>query len=265
MPEKSKKSSDKRNVRESKVDLPVLAQIRQTLTYGPAIVMLAIIFFLLVDGPLGISSTLFGEGVGTTSTLDRTSYAGIYNSDAPLSSIFTSSVRYWEPAIYGWAQDSNLNPNLVATIIQIESCGNPYVASSAGAQGLAQVMPLNFQDGDNQLDLNTNLRTGLSVFRDCLRWSADTNFDGVLEGNPDVGVALACYNGGPSVVALPQSQWYQESRDYYVWGTGIWTAASSGQPTSTTLDAWLQAGGSGLCTMALEVQEQYNPIQALIR
>jgi hypothetical protein len=262
---RTSKSKPSQNVRESQLEVPFQNRLRRTITYVPAIIMLTVIFFLLADEPLGISDAMFGNAGDDDSTSGGQLYGGIYNTDATLSTFFTPSVMYWEPAIYGWAGAASLNPNLVATIIQIESCGNPYVTSNAGAQGLVQVIPSNFQLGDNQLDLNTNVLTGLQVFRDCLRWSADTNFDGVAEGDPDVGVALACYNGGPSVIGRPQSQWFQESRDYYVWGTGIWAAASGGQTSSTTLDQWLQAGGSRLCASAFDVQERYDPIKALIR
>ena len=39
-----------------------------------------------------------------------------------------------------------LDPDIIATIIQIESCGNPAARSTAGAQGLFQVMPFHFEE-----------------------------------------------------------------------------------------------------------------------
>ncbi|MBI1856315.1 MAG: transglycosylase SLT domain-containing protein [Chloroflexi bacterium] len=51
---------------------------------------------------------------------------------------------YWAAAISRWANASNLDPNLVAVVMQIESCGNPSARSSAGAMGLFQVMPFHF-------------------------------------------------------------------------------------------------------------------------
>ena len=35
----------------------------------------------------------------------------------------------------GWAEQYSLDPDIIATIMQIESCGDPNAVSSAGAQG----------------------------------------------------------------------------------------------------------------------------------
>lgn len=258
---KSSKGKKGKQVRLSTVSIPSLASIRRALSYVPALSLLAVIVFLLANQQFGLIDTT----PSSDNFEDPKAYGGIYNPDVGLAGLFHPAVDYWEPAIYGWAHEYHLNPNLVATIIQIESCGNPYAVSNAGAQGLVQVMPLNFQQGDNQLDLNTNVRTGMQVFRDCLRWSADPNFDGVVDQDPDVGVALACYNGGPSVVTTPRNQWFQESQYYYDWGTGLWADATQGRGSSDTLSRWLQSGGINLCTQALEVQEQFTPLDALLR
>ncbi|MBI5959948.1 MAG: transglycosylase SLT domain-containing protein, partial [Chloroflexi bacterium] len=54
------------------------------------------------------------------------------------------SVRHWKTQIHEWAAEYELNPNVVAIVIQIESCGDPSVISWAGATGLMQVMPFHF-------------------------------------------------------------------------------------------------------------------------
>lgn len=65
-------------------------------------------------------------------------------ANAELAPFFTPEVDYWAAAISRWANASNLDPNLVAVVMQIESCGNPSARSSAGAMGLFQVMPFHF-------------------------------------------------------------------------------------------------------------------------
>src|SRR5215203_1054565 len=50
-----------------------------------------------------------------------------------LSPIFTPEVQYWAPQISKWAAQYQLDPNLIATVMQIESCGAPGVASGSGA------------------------------------------------------------------------------------------------------------------------------------
>src|SRR5262245_60640765 len=59
--------------------------------------------------------------------------------------LFTPEVQYWTPRILVWAARYGVDPNMLATVIQIESCGDPTVGSSAGAQGLFQVMPFHFE------------------------------------------------------------------------------------------------------------------------
>jgi hypothetical protein len=53
-----------------------------------------------------------------------------------LSPIFTASVQYWKDDLIRWSSEHNLDPNLSATVMQIESCGNPNAGSGAGAMGL---------------------------------------------------------------------------------------------------------------------------------
>lgn len=176
------------------------------------------------------------------------SHGGVNDPQAELSTVFTPEVLYWHDDIIRWSLDYDLNPNLVATIIQIESCGNSHVLSPAGAQGLFQVMPFHFADGENQMDIEINAVRGLNHLDECLRLS-----------NYDVGIAFACYNGGGSVTLRPQSDWAQESRDYLVWGSGIYRDATNGAESSATLQRWLDAGGSILCGQARTTQSVFAP------
>src|SRR5258706_10508056 len=111
-------------------------------------------------------------------------------SDLPqLSTIFTPEVRHWSPLIYAWAGAYNVDPNLIATIIQIESCGDPHAISRSGAQGLFQVMPFHFKVGEDMLEVLTNGRRGMEYLARGLQLAA---------GDP--GLALAGYNGGHSLI-----------------------------------------------------------------
>jgi soluble lytic murein transglycosylase-like protein len=155
-----------------------------------------------------------------------------------LSPIFTPEVQYWGPHIIRWAADFNLDPNLVATVMQIESCGNPDARSSAGAMGLFQVMPFHFTTLDNPYDPDTNARRGMGYLQRSLI---------AAKGNPDL--ALAGYNGGIGVISKPQSQWADETRRYLYWGSGIYSDAVSGAAESARLDEWLSRA-SGMCSRA---------------
>lgn len=171
-------------------------------------------------------------------------HGGITRGDAELATLFTNEVLFWQDDILRWGQERNLNPNIIAIIMQIESCGHPFISSSAGAQGLMQVMPFHFDDGENQLDPETNAYRGLNHLGDCLGWT-----------DYDLGVSFACYNGGPSVIGRSPDQWFAESRYYFEWGTRLWADASVGASSSDGLRDWLAAGGSNLCQQAANAQD----------
>jgi soluble lytic murein transglycosylase-like protein len=157
----------------------------------------------------------------------------------PLSAVFTPEVQYWRTSIGAWAASAQLDPNLVAVIMQIESCGNPFARSRAGALGLFQVMPYHFAAAEDPYSPDTNAARGLSYLRRALAAS-----------NNDVRLALAGYNGGIALISRGESTWPAETVRYAYWGTGIYTDASGGATQSARLDEWLTAGGESLCRSA---------------
>jgi hypothetical protein len=160
-----------------------------------------------------------------------------------LSPVFTKEVQYWAADIEKWAVEYNLDPNLIATVIQIESCGDPTVSSNAGAQGLFQVMPFHFTQGEDMLDVQTNAKRGLAYLS-----------GGLAQADGHPGLALAGYNGGHGVINLGWARWAEETRRYFYWGAGIYEEASEGKLTSERLNEWLSAGGNSLCVSAASVQ-----------
>lgn len=161
------------------------------------------------------------------------------SSDGQLGQFFAPQVLRWEPQIISWAKQEGLDPNLVATVMQIESCGDPYALSSAGAQGLFQVMPYHFASGENAFAPDTNAQRGLDYLHRSLE-----HFNG------DAALALAGYNGGINGASRPSSQWAQETRDYQYWGENIYSDAVAGRENSAVLQEWLAAGGASLCAQA---------------
>lgn len=156
-----------------------------------------------------------------------------------LSPIFTREVQYWAKDIERWAASAGLDPNLVATVMQIESCGDPRARSSAGATGLFQVMPFHFRFGENAYDPETNALRGMNY----LARSFDT-------ANGDVRLALAGYNGGIGVIPRAEWTWAAETQRYVQYGLPIYTDAMQGKTSSTALEAWYQNYGAGLCRQA---------------
>lgn len=156
-----------------------------------------------------------------------------------LSPIFTKEVQHWRPQILQWAAAYELDPNIVATIMQIESCGNPDAISSAGAVGLFQVLPIHFADGETMTNPNTNAERGLNYF-----------VQGLGIHNGDVFLTFAGYNAGHGSVLVHPANWPEETRQYFYWSKGIYEDARTGGLHSPTLTEWLQLRGNSLCIEA---------------
>lgn len=160
-------------------------------------------------------------------------------SNGPIAPLFTAEVHFWAAQIAIWSAEHGLDPNLVATVMQIESCGNPSARSVAGAAGLFQVMPYHFQAYEDTYDPNTNALRGLDYLRRSLE-----------RANGDPRLALAGYNGGISVIGRAETSWAAETRRYAYWGSGIYADAQQNAAESGRLNEWLTAGGASLCKQA---------------
>lgn len=156
-----------------------------------------------------------------------------------IAPLFTPEVQRWAADIARWSQQTGLDANLIATVMQIESCGDPQARSGAGAMGLFQVMPYHFEGGENPYDPVTNASRGLDYLQRALT---------AREGVPRLG--LAGYNGGISGAQRPEDQWAAETQRYVYWGEGIYADAQAGRESSARLEAWLNAGGASLCRQA---------------
>jgi len=99
--------------------------------------------------------------------------------------------------VYREAQRQRLDPDLVLAVMQIESAFDRFAISSAGAQGLMQVMPFwRLEIGrpqDNLIDAATNVRYGTTILAYYIE---------VSEG--DLVDALARYNGSRGRLKYPE-------------------------------------------------------------
>jgi soluble lytic murein transglycosylase-like protein len=171
----------------------------------------------------------------------RTDDAWIGGESEPMaiSRIFTPQIQRWNGEIERWAADYGLDPDLVATVMQIESCGGAGAISRAGAQGLFQVMPFHFEAGEDMTAPETNARRGLAYLAQSLQ-----------KAGGDISLALAGYNGGHGVIDWEPSDWPAETQRYVYWGSGIYADAASSTGESARLREWLSAGGTRLCVLA---------------
>jgi soluble lytic murein transglycosylase-like protein len=135
------------------------------------------------------------------------------NITPPIGYVSTSEAYRPVPATIAYndaiaeaAELYELDPNLIRAIIRAESAFNPFAVSSAGAQGLMQLMPdlaeeLNVLD---PFDPRQNIFGGARYLRQLLD---------MHKGN--ISLAVASYNAGPGAVdrynGIPP---YRETRNY---------------------------------------------------
>jgi soluble lytic murein transglycosylase-like protein len=165
----------------------------------------------------------------------------IPESPTVISPVFSKEVQYWAKDIVRWANESSLDPNLVAVVMQIESCGNPHAISRSGAIGLFQVMPFHFHFGENPYDPETNALRGLGYLARALQQGG---------GNPRL--AMAGYNGGVGVIARVEWLWPSETQRYVLYGAPIYEDARKGATSSAMLTEWYQKYGVSLCRQAAQ-------------
>jgi hypothetical protein len=220
--------------------------LEQRMMVVPALAGLVVILlgiFALPNIVSGSSSTM-ATGTGSaaqqtsadTTTMETTVSAA---STGGISPVFSKEVKHWEPQILGWAAQYELDPDIIATIMQIESCGDPNAVSSAGAQGLFQVMPFHFDTGEDMQYPDSNAYRGMKFYNTMLAHTGG-----------DIMLSFAGYNGGYAATDYPQEQWPAETQRYLYWAQGIYEEAKAGAVESTRLQEWMNAGGIGLCQQA---------------
>jgi soluble lytic murein transglycosylase-like protein len=175
----------------------------------------------------------------TINNSDKTTEKQVNKPQFPLSPVFSPEVQYWAEKIQVWAAAVGLDPNLAATVMQIESCGDPGALSRAGAMGLFQVMPFHFASGDDPYDPDMNAMRGLDYLRKSLE-----------QAHGDARLAMAGYNGGIGIIDLSEMVWAPETQRYVYWGSGIYAEASSGMGESMRLGEWMVTSGASLCRQA---------------
>ena len=206
-----------------------------------AVLLVGVLLAFFVKGlsiPVQAESMLLPTQVNG---LPVTTSAIVASTSTSLSPIFTPEIHYWADSITKWAIAAELDPNLAATVMQIESCGDPRATSRAGAMGLFQVMPFHFNASENPYLPETNALRGL----DYLKRSLD-------KAGGNARLALAGYNGGIGVISRGEWTWAAETARYVKYGFPIYEDARSGVTSSASLNEWYGRYGAGLCRQAAQ-------------
>jgi soluble lytic murein transglycosylase-like protein len=189
---------------------------------------LAVIIISLVLSSFALKAPVEARPISATST-------------PGLAPFFRPEIQHWARSIIEWSSASSLDPNLVAVVMQIESCGDPQARSRAGAMGLFQVMPFHFHVTDNPYDPDTNAARGLAYLAKSLK-----------AAKGEARLALAGYNGGIGVITRTEPSWPAETKRYVYYGAPIYEDARQGAASSPMLDEWYKKYGVSLCKQASE-------------
>jgi soluble lytic murein transglycosylase-like protein len=170
------------------------------------------------------------------------------------------TVRHWRGTIDTMAARYNIDPNLIAIIMTLESGGDAKAKSYADAVGLMQITAPTAHDIANRYlkkpvktynlyDPTTSIEFGaayLAYLRD--------QFGSAAQGpswNSTVELVAAAYNGGPSAAesieagtGLNDTQTVVYSRDAF----NMWRERHAAD--SPTFDRWKERGGSTLLQQA---------------
>ncbi|MDA8065035.1 MAG: transglycosylase SLT domain-containing protein [Thermaerobacter sp.] len=137
------------------------------------------------------------QDAGLMAAIQQLEFA-MYNHNIPPGEIGT--------IVAAVAKEYGLDPALVWAIIRQESGGNPNAVSTAGAEGLMQLMPGTAAEMGvtNPFNAQQNIQGGVAYFAYLLK---------LFNGN--IALALAAYNAGPGAVqkygGIPP---YQQTQNY---------------------------------------------------
>ena len=123
-----------------------------------------------------------------------------------LSPYWGGAISQWSPWILYWANERELDPDLVAAVVRKESIGRATAEGPYGAVGLMMVMSsetsgFSWRPTAEELKHpNVNLRWGTGMLKQIIR-----------DAGGDVMRTLAAYNGGWEQVHLAETESYAQS------------------------------------------------------
>ena len=148
-----------------------------------------------------------------------------------ISPMFPPAVQYWREDIARWSRQHDVPANVFATIMYLESCGDPHIAPDEDkrhdinvyARGLYQVVPdfwLKEYAPDDTYDPEINALGAARAIKFCASFERnETLYD---------RKAFACYNGGHGAHWYDIEDWLVQPTVYSQWAIGIYEDAENG-------------------------------------
>lgn len=199
-------------------------------------------------------------GVGIVKLIDNSRVPVPYQSAGITATWIPATVKHWSGPINEMAKKYNVDANLVAIVMTMESGGDTKAMSGDNAQGLMQITPPTAKDIASKFlkeprktydlsDPKTNIEFG-AAYLAYLRKVFGEASQGP-DWNSTVELIAAGYNGGPGAAnslykgnGLTDTQTVVYSRDAF----NMWRERHASD--SPTFDRWKERGGSRLLDAA---------------
>lgn len=199
-------------------------------------------------------------GVATTNYIRNQQVPIPYHSKGITAAWIPDTVRRWESMINEMGKKYNVDPNLIAIIITMESGGYSKAESESNAKGLMQVTGPTGGDiaakflkeprkDYDLIDPRTNIEFG-TAYLAYLRDEFGTARQGP-EWTSTVELIAAGYNGGPGTAnALEKGEGLRDTQPvvYARDAFNMWRERDS--QNSPTFERWVERGGSRLLDAA---------------
>ena len=120
-----------------------------------------------------------------------------------ISDTFSPGVQAWDEDIVRWSQEYDLDPDLIAVVMELESGGDVNYRGGRGQLGLFGIMPYWFMRNQNPLDPDTNASVALPYLVKCYTMAGG-----------DIRITLIGNNGGVGAIGRNELALAQETIDY---------------------------------------------------
>lgn len=155
---------------------------------------------------------------------------------------FTDSVEQWRPEIDAWATawaESGVTADLIATVIQVSSCGNPaYDDPTSPSAGLFGIESFNVPVGQDIFNWETNAKIAMPIMGQ-IRNSVSEN---------DIALFFAGWKQRSAMVKS-FGDWSRDTIAFYWDASPIYAGAKSGDGGMAVRE-WLNGNGAVVCAGA---------------
>lgn len=149
----------------------------------------------------------------------------------PIAPLYSDTVQHWAFDIADWTYGTRIDPNLLASVMQVRSCGNPQ-QDEGGLFGIPAMGAV-----FNEPALNA--QAAIARLEDGLRLTGD-----------DLRLTFAYFVDGETVLTRDFMDWSQDARDLFIVGYNVYSQAQSQATHSPDLASWLSQSGAYRCQQA---------------